>query len=261
MMFDSSRSNVFPSLLRNSLLNNKIEEFECGGDKIFSIIVEQNTMSQSQTDSKAEQKRLNPLTDEELMLEFQNGSTGAFTLLMRRYKDQVVNYAFRFLGNYDDAIDVGQEVFVRVYKYKNNFGHTIKFTTWLYTITANLSKTELKRYWRRNSVSLEQSGNPDSDDHAWDIPDNDYLPDERADQSEIAKRVQIALMKVSPTNRELIVLRDLQDCSYEQIAEITSLELGTVKSRINRGRKQLQEHLRDIYNDYFQIVTKQDNES
>jgi len=66
-------------------------------------------------------------------------------------------------------------------------------------------------------------------------------------------------MKVSPTNRELIVLRDLQDCSYEQIAEITSLELGTVKSRINRGRKQLQEHLRDIYNDYFQIFTKQDD--
>ncbi len=207
-------------------------------------------MSQSNRDNKKEFMRLNDLSDEEVMMEFVSGNELAFTVMMRRHKDKVINYLYRFIGNYDDCYDLAQEVFVRVHRYKDNYKPTIKFTTWIYTMAANLAKTELNRYWRKKSISIERYG--EDENQTWDFPDTKtYQPDERVDQTTIAQRIQKALMMVSPTHRELIILRDIEECSYEDIAMITNCEVGTVKSRLNRARKKIRVHLQDIYNDFF----------
>ncbi|MBS1537526.1 MAG: sigma-70 family RNA polymerase sigma factor [Bacteroidetes bacterium] len=212
-------------------------------------------MSQSLRNNKLDSMRLHNLTDEELMAEFVSGVELAFTILMGRYKSQIINYLYRYIGNYDDCYDLAQEVFVRVHRYKTNYNSTIKFTTWIYTMAANLAKTELNRYWRKNAVSIERHGNDEN--QTWEFADNSsFQPDSRIDQTTIAQRIQKALMLISPTHRELIILRDIQDFSYEEIAEITESELGTVKSRLNRARKMIRVHLQDIYNDYFSVSSE-----
>ncbi|MES2766370.1 MAG: sigma-70 family RNA polymerase sigma factor [Bacteroidota bacterium] len=190
-------------------------------------------------------------TDEALMKEFQGGSEAAFVALMKRHKEPIINFLYRFVGNYDDAVDLAQETFVRLFKYGQTYLPDVKFSTWLYTIASNLARTELKKSWRRNSVSFSSMGDDDSEEFGTMIPDGDYLPDERVDHTMIAQRVQRALMSVSPSYREVVVLRDIQQLSYEEIAEVTKSEIGTVKSRINRGRKQLQEQLQGLYKDMF----------
>lgn len=190
-------------------------------------------------------------TDEELLARFLGGDESGFVALVRRYKDPITNFSFRYLGNYDDAVDVAQETFVRLYRFGSTFVGEVKFSTWLYTIASNLAKSELKRYRRRHGVSLKDAFAKSDDDESWDVPDTSYMPDERVDGNRIAQEVQLALMSVSPTYREMVVLRDIQQMSYEEIAEITQTELGTVKSRINRGRSQLQERLKDLYREVF----------
>lgn len=191
------------------------------------------------------------LSDEELIKRFTEGDERAFVQLMRRHKDPITNFVFRFLGNYDDSIDVAQETFLRVFRFGHTYAGDVKFTTWLYTIASNLAKSELKRYRRKHGSSLQTVFRKSEDDASWDVPDEAYMPDERVDSNTIAQTVQAALMKISPTYREMIILRDLQQLSYDEIAEVTKTELGTVKSRINRGRLQLQHELKDLYNELF----------
>jgi len=191
------------------------------------------------------------MTDEELIKSFVEGNEKAFVELMRKYKEPITSFSYRFLGDYDDAIDVAQETFVRVYRFAHTFQGEVKFTTWLYAIAANLSKSELKRFRRRNGVSLQKEFRQHEDSDAWDVPDESYKPDERVDRNRVSQEVQIALMKVSPSYREMVILRDIQQLTYEEIASVTETEIGTVKSRINRGRAQLQELLKGLYEEIF----------
>lgn len=191
------------------------------------------------------------VSDEDLLRQFLNGDERAFVALMRRYKDPITNFAYRFLGNYDDAVDVAQETFVRLHRFGSTFGGEVKFSTWLYTIASNLAKSELKRYRRRNGVTLRDAFAKGDDDQSWDVPDESYMPDERFDRERITQAVQKALMSVSPSYREIVILRDVQQLSYEEIAAVTNTELGTVKSRINRGRAQLQAQLKELYSELF----------
>lgn len=190
-------------------------------------------------------------TDEDLLRQFLAGDESAFVALMRRYKEPITTYTYRFLGNYDDAVDVAQETFVRLYRFGHTFIGEVKFSTWLYTIASNLARTELKRYRRRFGMTFSEMFHVGDTDTSWDIPDVSYMPDEHVDRAKIVQDVQRALMSVSPTYREMVVLRDVQQLSYEEIAAITNTEMGTVKSRINRGRIQLQELLRDLYGEVF----------
>ena len=189
--------------------------------------------------------------DEELIKRFVAGDEKAFVELMRKYKEPITSFSYRFLGDYDDAVDVAQETFVRVFRFAHTFKGEVKFTTWLYAIAANLSRTELKRFRRKNGVSLQKEFRYGEESDTWDVPDETYRPDERVDRTRISQEVQTALMRVSPSYREMVVLRDIQQLSYEEIATITETELGTVKSRINRGRAQLQELLKGLYEEMF----------
>lgn len=209
-------------------------------------------MSVSSFCHEVSQVSLHTQTDEDLIRLCQTGDQEAFAILMRRYKVTVTNFVYRFVGDYDRAVDIAQETFVRLFRFSHKYAETARFSTWLLAIAANLAKTELRRQKSRNTVSLSAYGMYDDDDReSWQVPDDTYMPDSRVDTTVISRRVQQALLTVSPTNREVVILRDLLHLSYEEISTVTGCEMGTVKSRINRGRKRLQEELRDLYEDMF----------
>lgn len=190
-------------------------------------------------------KPLNDKTDEELIQEFQSDNNiKAFEILVARYKNPLTNYVFRFLGNYEACADVVQETMIKVYRYKDSYSAIAKFSTWVYTIAGNLARTEYQRIRRRNIFSISDYG---EEHENFDIPDNRYRPDVATDSGIKEKIIQDALLKISAAYREVVILRDIQELSYEEIAEIKKISIGTVKSRINRGRLQLQKLLKDIY--------------
>ena len=192
-------------------------------------------------------KNLNDLTDEELILEFQQNNTEqAFEILVQRYKNPLVNFVYRFLGDYETCLDVAQETFIKVYRYKNSYSTIAKFSTWIYTIAGNLARTEYQRRKRRKFFSINSYG---ENKETFEIPDERYRPDDATDSGIKDKIIQDALLKVSQVYREVVILRDIQGLSYEEISGIMGITVGTVKSRINRGRAQLQKLLKDIYNE------------
>ncbi len=192
-------------------------------------------------------KNFYELTDEELIVEFQsNGNEKCFEILVQRFKNPLTNYVYRFLGDYDSCVDVVQDAFIKVYRYKDNYSSVAKFSTWIYTIAGNLARTEYQRRRRRNWFSINSYGD---EEKTFDVPDNSNRPDVAADMSIKNEIIQKALMKVRDSYREAVILRDIQELSYEEIAEILQIEVGTVKSRINRGRAELKKYLKGIYND------------
>jgi len=189
--------------------------------------------------------KLRELSDEELILEFQKNNTeAAFNILVQKYKNPLTNFVFRFLGDYEACADVVQETMIKVYRYKDSYSSVAKFSTWIYTIAGNLARTEYRRQRRRNIISINDYG---EEHKTYDLPDESYRPDVITDSGIKDEIIQKALLKVKETYREAVILRDIQGMSYEEISEILGVNEGTVKSRINRGRAQLQELLKGIY--------------
>lgn len=190
-------------------------------------------------------KKLSELTDEELIQEFQENNTlEAYEILVNRFKDPLTNYVYRFLGEKDACNDIVQDTMIKFYLNKDSYKSFAKFSTWIYTIAGNLARNELKRRRRRTIFSLDN----DEEDKKIQVEDKSFIsPDRFTDNEMKGEIIQKALLKVKPVYREVVILRDVEGLSYEEIAEITDLSLGTVKSRINRGRKHLQELLKNIY--------------
>jgi RNA polymerase sigma-70 factor (ECF subfamily) len=188
-------------------------------------------------------KTLKPdkVSDETLIARFQQGDVQAFDVLVRRYKDQLLNYVYRFVGNRNDAEDLVQETFLRVYKNKHYYKEIAKFSTWVYTIAGNLAKTELRRRKRRKIFSVSNFVNDERD---FDIPDTNRNPEKEVDSSMKDDIIQKTIEKLPPKFKEVILLRDVQGFAYEEISQILNIPLGTVKSRVNRGRLKLQEDLK-----------------
>lgn len=184
------------------------------------------------------------LSDEELMLRFQSDDNLAFDELVRRYKQPLANYIFRFLSDYDDSLDIVQDTFVRVYQNKENYKTIAKFSTWLYTIASNLAKTKLRRSKRFKLFSGNVYKTKD-EEYEVEYPDNDPTPEENTDRKMRAFLVQKALDRLSDHYKEVVILRDIMELSYEEISKITKLPEGTVKSRINRGRSILKGYLEE----------------
>ncbi len=188
----------------------------------------------------------NPLerqTDEELIVGFQKGTAAAFDILVARYKDPLTNYVFRFLGDWDDCSDVVQETFVRVYQNRTSYRPIARFSTWIYTIATNVAKSRLRKKGFLQVFSFMSKR--DDDNATFEIPDESSRADLRLESSMEEQRIQKALDALPAKYRQVVVLRDIQELSYDEIAAITGLTLGTVKSRINRGRQKLQEMLKD----------------
>ncbi len=182
-------------------------------------------------------------TDEELISRFQQGDVYAFEQIVYRYKEPLVNFIYHFVGNRIDAEDVVQETFLRVFKKKNLYRSVAKFSTWIYTIASNLAKTELRRRRRRRILSLSQMGYEDKD---YELPDHFSSPDKTIERKTKEQIIRKEIEALPVKFKEVVVLRDIQEFSYEEISQILNIPLGTVKSRVNRGRLRLQKQLQHL---------------
>jgi RNA polymerase sigma-70 factor (ECF subfamily) len=201
-----------------------------------------NLLDKTKGDLQEKKKPPSP-TDEDLIMRFQGGDVYAFEQIVLRYKDPLINYIFHFLGDRIDAEDVVQETFLRVYRNKHLYRNVAKFSTWIYTIAGNLAKTELRRRRRRKIFSLSQMGYENRDYEITDsVPTPDGLVDGEMNENFIRKEIEALPVKF----REVVVLRDIQEFSYEEISSILKIPIGTVKSRVNRGRMRLQKKLQPL---------------
>ena len=192
---------------------------------------------------------LTELTDEELIAGFQEGDEKAFTELVHRFKDPLMNFVFRYVGDWDECYDIVQDTFVRMYRSKHSYKPIAKLSTWVYTIAVNLCKTYLRRRKLRRVFGLDSTQREYQSAPAFDPPDEHQHADRLAESSVLEERIQQALESLDAKYREVIILRDIQDLPYDEIAVMTGLNIGTVKSRINRGRTFLQEKLKDLMSD------------
>jgi RNA polymerase sigma-70 factor (ECF subfamily) len=181
------------------------------------------------------------LVSEALLIDrCQRGDTVAFDRLVEQHGQWVYNLAYRMVGDRDEAHDIAQEAFVRAFTAIKNFRRGSSFSTWLYRVTTNACLDEIKRRRRRPTPA---SGLQTDDQPSADPPDP--RPD-AAEQVEAAERrdiVRRAIAALPVHHRLTIVLYELQGCSYEEVAEITNTNVGTVKSRLNRARLALKEAL------------------
>ncbi len=184
------------------------------------------------------------LTDEQLMRHFQAGNECGFTLLMQRYQQRLYHYLIRYTRNHEDTEDIIQETFMRVYNSRNAYEEVARFSTWLYTIAGNLMRTQFKKRQRMQTSSIHHK----DDEHGMEtqLPDPQRSPDEQTDSTMTLAMVRKALDELPHEYRELLNLREYKDLSYEEISSAVNLPMGTVKSRINRGRSRLQTMLTPV---------------
>ena len=186
------------------------------------------------------------MSDEDLMELFQAGTEEAYSILMDRYSERLMHYLYGFLNDKKRCEDLLQETFLRVHRNRHSYKRIAKFSTWLYTIAGNLARSEYRKQKRRYMQSI-QSVNQNNEEYEMPLPDERFSPDKHTENAFHDQYVQNALNILPPAFREVVILRDIQQLSYYEVAEITGLPLGTVKSRINRGRSKLQSLLKDVY--------------
>jgi len=181
--------------------------------------------------------RLSEFGDSELVASFLAGEKRAFTELANRYHVRLLNFIYRTIGDRDRAEDLVQETFIRVYRHLHRFDQTKKFSTWVYTIAGNLAKNELRNR-SRNPLVLFQTikKNWDTDHRPLEWEDNTYRPDDLFRKRHLKAMVEKVVDQLPEHHRTVFVLRELQGKTYEEISEITGVNLGTVKSRLNRAR-------------------------
>ncbi len=182
-------------------------------------------------------------SDEQLMSLFQEGDENAYIELVNRYKDKLINFIFNYLGDLESSEDVVQETMIKLYQKKHYYKEIAKFSTWLYTIAKNLANTELRKRKQRKTTLLSQFS---KDDKTYELPSNDPEPGQEIQTDIVNKIIKDAVDQLSEKFKIVIVLRDIQGLSYEDISEIINVPIGTVKSRINRARLQLQVELKHL---------------
>src|SRR5512140_1576279 len=177
------------------------------------------------------------LDDSELVTSYLNGAERAFEVLVDRYQTRLLNFIYRTVGDRERAEDLVQEVFVRVYRHLGRFDRSKKFSTWIYTIASNLSKNELRNR-SRNPLVLFQTikKNWQDDDRPLQFEDTTARPDDLFRRRHLRSLVEASVARLPEHHRQVFILRELEGKSYEEIAEITNCNLGTVKSRLNRAR-------------------------
>jgi RNA polymerase sigma-70 factor (ECF subfamily) len=177
------------------------------------------------------------LTDEELITRVQKGETHAFDVLVNRFKNKLFTYLFRLLGDESEAEEYTQETFVKAYINADKYRTVARFSTWLYTIATNLVRNRVRNIKRRPPTVSLWANEMNSDEGKWiDLKDDSQRPDHDMEQKNLHELIQRAIEKIPAKYRPSFVLREVNGLSYEEIAATTGLKLGTVRSRINRGR-------------------------
>ena len=182
-------------------------------------------------------------TDEQLIARFQSGDERAYIELVNRYRDRLINFVYPYLGDFEHAEDVVQETMLKLYEKKHYYREIAKFSTWIYTIARNLANTELRKKKRRKTTYISRMT---KDDRQYDIPAVQADLNQNLQNEFIRDRIHAAIKELPEHFKTVIILRDIQELSYDDISNIVGVPLGTVKSRINRARLQLQAELQDL---------------
>ncbi|HVP48404.1 MAG TPA: sigma-70 family RNA polymerase sigma factor [Bryobacteraceae bacterium] len=188
--------------------------------------------------SPAEQRR----QDEELVRQLRAGEEAAYEILLGRFQQPVYNLALRLLNDPGDASDVVQEVFLKVFRNVGRFRHQSSLKTWIYRITVNEAHNQRRWFFRHRSREVGLDDEPEEYRNRA-LPDGTRSPFDHVFDREKHVLIEDALGRINPLFREAVVLREIEDLSYEEIADVLQISLGTVKSRIMRGREALRREL------------------
>ena len=180
----------------------------------------------------------NALADSELVLSALAGRESGFEELVRRYQRPIAAYVYRMVGDYDAALDLTQEVFIKVYGSLSRYRSEFKFSTWIYKIAHNAAIDHLRRGASRETVI-----GCDDDRPAITIDSRRLTPEQESERNERCSELETVVQMLPAAYRELIVLRHSNDLSYDEIAEVTGLPLGTVKNRLFRAREAMRDLL------------------
>jgi RNA polymerase sigma-70 factor, ECF subfamily len=188
-----------------------------------------------------EQREL--FADAEIVDKILKGDKEAFAFIVERYQKGLINFIFRMVGHYEEALELTQEVFIRVYSNIAMYDSTYKFSTWLYRIASNLTIDHLRKKDPR-TASIDECD--EDDEKKIELESNELNPHDQLEKKMMEKEINTAILTLEPLYRELIILRHIHFRSYEEIAKITNLPIGTVKNRIFRARKVLMERLKAV---------------
>ena len=181
----------------------------------------------------------NALADSELVLSALAGRESGFAELVRRYQRPIAAYVYRMVGDYDAALDLTQEVFIKVYGSLSRYRSEFKFSTWIYKIAHNAAIDHLRRGAARETAI----GASEDDRPTIAIDSRRLTPEQESERNERCSEIEMVVRMLPAAYRELIVLRHSNDLSYDEIAEVTGLPLGTVKNRLFRAREALRDLL------------------
>ncbi|HSK64005.1 MAG TPA: sigma-70 family RNA polymerase sigma factor, partial [Pyrinomonadaceae bacterium] len=185
---------------------------------------------------------LTAASDRELVAIAVDGFDGSFEELVRRYQRPIAAYVYRMVGNYESALDLTQEIFIKVYNSLSRYRAEFKFSTWIYKIAHNAAVDHLRR-----SSTREQSlvAGTESDSYELPIESANLTPEQESERKERRGEIESVVRALPANYRELIILRHSQDLSYEEIVEVTGLPLGTVKNRLFRAREMMRQQFVD----------------
>jgi len=187
-------------------------------------------------------------TDADLVAAVLEGDEELYSELVQRYQGRLVNYLYRLLRSVQEAEDLAQEVFFKIFQALDRYNPKYKFSTWLFRVAQNAAIDRIRKR-RLKLVSMDRTGGPDSDMGTWEFPSSD--PDPYGDLRNVERgaAIQAAIDRLPWDYRELIVLRHFGELSYDEIAKLKEMPLGTVKNKLFRGRQMMKEELRDFLTD------------
>lgn len=195
------------------------------------------------------------MNEDFLIKKAKKGDSAAFSALMEQHFAMIYNLALRMSGNPDDASDLTQEVMIKLFKNIGAFESKSKFSTWVYRVASNTCLDELRKIKRKKTVSLDAEYETEDGSVGYEAEDTAPTPDVSAERSELKTIVAKAVSRLGEEYRTAVILRDINGLSYTEIAEVIGCSVGTVKSRISRGRANLKEILEKdfkIGGTYFQ---------
>jgi RNA polymerase sigma-70 factor (ECF subfamily) len=204
------------------------------------------------TEQRAEAREtivpIKDLSDHELVEATKSGDEAAFAEIVNRYRNPLTNYLYRFLNDYEEAVDLAQETFVRVYFAVERYHTDYAFSTYIYRIATNLAISEIRKRKRRTLLSLTGLFQTDDEQQTeFQPPDKQPLADENLVEDERNRMIARAIAALPDKYRAPIILREIENKSYEEIAQILELGLGTTKSRISRARNLLKDKLKHYF--------------
>jgi RNA polymerase sigma-70 factor (ECF subfamily) len=216
------------------------------------LVVGDGTKTPDGLSNGAEARQREKDEDSQFVALCQGGEPAAFEVLVRRHQKRMFNIAYRMTGSYDDASDVVQEAFLSAYRTIKQFRGEARFSTWLYGIVVNHAKNRIRQTGSRayhEPVSLDDPPAHGDGAPAFDPPSGEISAVDLLVQKEAQEKVQRCINDLEREHREVLVLRDIQGFSYEEITQMLGIPDGTVKSRLSRARNALRESLRKVFGD------------